>query len=113
MENALFTFQDREGNRFQLTLSPYDPYLLSEQDRENQRFTTGLLSPYNYEQHPLWETALRGIEEESYPLYPKDPFSAFWFEYLEEHKTVYFQSNMGTDLPDKKFGDFTVLKLRK
>jgi len=107
MENALFTFEDSEGNTFQLNLSPYDPSLVSEENIKSQKFSTSGLSPLTYKQNPLWETALMHIEEDSYPLYLKNPFSNYWFEYLEDYKTVYFQFNMVIDMPEgKSFSSF-------
>jgi len=102
IENASFTFEDREGNTFQLNLSPYNLALLSEEDIKNQKFAA-----LSCKKNPLWETALMHIEEDSYPLYLKNPFSNYWFEYLEDYKTVYFQFNVVKDMPEgKSFSSF-------
>ena len=101
-ENAPFTFEDREGNTFQLNLSPFNLTLLSEEDIKNQKFAA-----LSAKQNPLWETALMDIEEDSYPLYLKNPSSNYWFEYLEDYKTVYFQFNKVRDMPEgKSFASF-------
>ncbi len=107
MGNVLFTFQDSKGNVFQSNLSPYDPSPLSEEDIQSQKFSVTDISPLSYNQNPLWETALSDIEEESYPLYLKNPFSNYWYEYLEDNKTVYFQFNMVKDIPEgQSFSSF-------
>lgn len=43
----------------------------------------------------------------SAPLYLRDPASNYWFEYLTEHRAVYFQFNAIADEPDEPLETFS------
>jgi hypothetical protein len=111
MESALFTFEKSDGSRYQLTLEPYDPYLLSDKDAGNLKFTTGVLSPIALNQNPMWESALQTTDEDL-PLYLSNPFSLYWYEYLEELNAVYFQFNLVRDEEEQDFATFFSEMLR-
>lgn len=47
-----------------------------------------------------------GIKEEMLPYYRRRPDENCWFQYLEEHKTVYFKYNSCRELSDYSFDKF-------
>lgn len=99
MSSAPYKFENSEGATFEVNLSPFDRSLVSAGDIDSYN-PGSMLSPPIYDQNPLWESALGPLGADSYPRSLKDPFSYYWYEFIEEENAVYFQYNIVENDPD-------------
>ncbi len=83
MDEGAFVFQDRDGEEFELTLAPLT---LDQRDRVEL-------------------VAAVEREEVSVPLHLKND-AAYWYEYLEDSRTLYCQYNQCISLEDRPFEAF-------
>jgi hypothetical protein len=84
MERALFAFQDAQGHQFELQVAPLT---------REQRSRVELVPAVDPDQVPA-------------PPYLKND-TAYWYEYLEDSKTLYCQYNQCRSLADHPFSEFT------
>jgi len=77
-----FTFENREGKKFDLNVASID-------SKENIDYI------------------INGEYDESYPLYMQNPTSNYWYKYLENDKTLYLKYNQCLEInKDGKISDF-------
>lgn len=68
-DTVTFTFEDREKNKKIVEIKPFTIKEAREKLKVNRK-------------------------EESLPLYRKDPHKYYWFQYIDNHKTLYFKYNV-------------------
>ncbi len=98
-KEAVFTFERSDGTQFNLTLVP-QPLLKSDKPRE----LNIQLSPFAEDNFPL----VSAMDEEQIPLplYLKNPNLPYWYSYLDNSRSLYFQHNRVTSTEDMMFTEF-------
>ncbi|MGE5528265.1 MAG: hypothetical protein ACM3X6_03880 [Patescibacteria group bacterium] len=87
MDEALFGFEDA-GGRFELSMIP----VALNQVASSQSSIQWLAAPDPASIQP--------------PLYLRQRQLYYWYKYLPEHRTIYFQYNSCRDMPERKFSTF-------
>lgn len=100
MEKATFGFDCPDGKSFERALMP-----LPLQRKKKATEAWRDLSPLWRDGGDEWETALSAAA--STPLYLRDPYRHYWFEYMEKSKALYLQYNRSQNMPKgASFSDF-------
>lgn len=100
---ASFTFEDSDRSRFTLPVlsEPLPRDAMADESWQE-------LSPLVATGRPHWETALAG-DPAGLPLYLRQPGQPYWFEFLPDTGTLYFQFNHSGDAAKgptfEEFGD--------
>lgn len=87
VDEAIFGFEDA-GGRFELSMIP----VALDQVAGGQSSIQWLTAPDPAAIQP--------------PLYLRQRRLYYWYEYLPEHRAIYFQYNSCRDMPERKFSDF-------
>jgi hypothetical protein len=83
MQSGRFVFEDAQGNRFALNMAPVARNEKSE-----------------------WLSAVDPAMDPT-PLYRQKPNVYYWFEYMENWKTIYVQYNVSRSMEECPFDEFT------